>query len=795
MAGRSFQTKLVYLLVGVLVLLQTVTLAAIHFASAGSLHRSLTEELRVGRRVFERILTARGRQLSDSVRVLAADFGFREAIGSRDRKTITSVLANHGSRIDADAVFLVGLDGLVTADTIEQSLVDRPFPFPTLLHMAEQAGEASSIVSLDGRPYQLVIVPVLAPRAIAWVCMGFQIDERLLQDFQRLTALDITLAATGGSGRPALFSTLPPELQPELIAHIARQSAESEPIQSTIRLAGAPFETVTEQLRTGDRSRITAVIQRSLEQARSAYRTLELQIVLYSTLALVIAIIATMYFARSVTRPLLRLSDNAQRIERGDYNSAVDVEQDDEIGQLAAAFNRMRTGIAEREVQIIHQATHDGLTGLPNRTLFLDRLEHAIASAQRSGDSVGMIMMDLDRFKEINDTLGHHFGDQLLNEIGRRLAQSLRGSDTVARLGGDEFGVSFNAREADHALDVARRIADSLQVPFILGGVSIDVNASMGIAIHPLHAPDAGTLMKRADIAMYDAKKNHTNIALYEAGRDEHSVRRLSLLSELRQAIQRDELELHYQPSINFRTSRVAYAEALVRWNHPTHGRMPPDEFIPLAEQSGTIGALTKWVLRAAIRECAGWGREGTPLTVAVNLSALDLFDSELPTYISGLLTEVALPPTRLVLEITESAIMKDPAYALKILRELKSRGIRLAIDDFGTGYSSLAHLKRLPVDELKIDKSFVLNLTAQSTDDAVIVRSTIELGHNMGLTVIAEGVETVEALDILKRLGCDMAQGYYMSAPLPAQKFRTWMTESRWAVVEQAKRAEKTSA
>jgi EAL domain-containing protein (putative c-di-GMP-specific phosphodiesterase class I) len=313
--------------------------------------------------------------------------------------------------------------------------------------------------------------------------------------------------------------------------------------------------------------------------------------------------------------------------------------------------------------------------------------------------------------------------------------------------------------------------------------VSIDVDASMGIAIYPLHADDAGTLMKRADIAMYEAKKNHSTIALYEPGRDEHSVRRLSLLSELRQAIQRDELELYYQPSIDIRAGRVAYAEALVRWNHPQHGRMNPDEFIPLAEQSGTIGALTKWVLRTAIAECGGWNRRGFPLTVAVNLSALDLFDSELPLYVSGLLTEFSLPSSRLVLEITESAIMRDPAYALKILRELKSRGIRLSVDDFGTGYSSLAHLKRLPVDELKIDKSFVMNLNSQSTDDAVIVRSTIELGHNMGLTVIAEGVETIESLDILKNLGCDMGQGYYMSPPLPTEKFTRWVLESRWGV------------
>ena len=784
MGGRSFQGKLVYLLIGVLVLLQTVTLAVIHIAGLRSVDSRLIEELRGGNRVFDLMLATRARQLSESLRVLAADFGFRDAVASGDRLTIVDVLSNHGRRIEADAAFLIGLDGRVTADTLQRSMIGKPFPLPSLIRSAEENGEASAIVSLDGQPYQLVIRPVLAPRAISWVCMGFGINEQVLQDFHHVTGLEMSLATTGPHSR-LLSSTLGADVHDDLVRQVAPHGDGAAGSQTTFKLGAGSYETLIEPLRTADGSHIVRLIQRSLDEARNSARELELHIVEFSTLALMGAILAAMYFARGVIRPLRRLAEGAQKIEMGDYGAPVVIEQDDEIGYLATAFNRMRTGIAEREEKIIHQATHDGLTGLPNRTLFLDRLEHAIAAARRNGESVGMIMMDLDRFKEINDTLGHHFGDELLNEMGRRLTLSLRESDTVARLGGDEFGVNFNAKEPAHALEVARRISASLESPFILGGVSIDVDASIGIAIYPLHAEDAGSLMKRADIAMYDAKKNHTAIALYEAGRDEHSIRRLSLLSELRQAVQRDELELHYQPNISIHTGRAAYAEALVRWNHPSHGMMMPDEFIPLAEQSGSISALTKWVLRKAIQECAQWTARGTPMIVAVNLSPLDLFDSELPNYITGLLTEAALPASWLVLEITETAIMRDPAYALKILRDLKERGIRLSIDDFGTGYSSLAHLKRLPVDELKIDKSFVINLSSQSTDDAVIVRSTIELGHNMGLTVIAEGVETVESLDILTRLGCDMAQGYYMSPPLPHSELLKWITDSRWAVLE----------
>jgi diguanylate cyclase len=303
----------------------------------------------------------------------------------------------------------------------------------------------------------------------------------------------------------------------------------------------------------------------------------------------------------------------------------------------------------------------------------------------------------------------------------------------------------------------------------------------MGIALYPLHAEDAGTLMKRADIAMYQAKRNHSAYALYESGRDEHSLRRLAILSELRQAVASDALELHFQPKIDIATERAIHAEALVRWRHPVHGMMPPDEFIPLAEQSGDIGLITKWVLKKAIGDCAGWNRAGFDLAVAVNLSALDLYDAGLPGLIGALLHDQGLAPSKLILEITESAVMKDAAYALKTLRDVKAHGITLAIDDFGTGYSSLAHLKRLPVDELKIDKSFVVNLSAETPDDGVIVRSTIDLGHNMGLKVVAEGLESAEGYTILRRFGCDMAQGYFISRPVPSPELMAWMGESQW--------------
>jgi diguanylate cyclase (GGDEF)-like protein len=778
MPVRSFQAKLLYLMIAVLLLLQAATLIAVHITGQRTMRRSVAEELTVGGRVLDRILYGRGQQLSDTVRVLASDFAFREAIASGDRPTITSVLTNHGSRIHADAAVLISLQGSVVASTVGGSAEGHPFPIPALMRAAQARGEASAIASFGGRPYQLVVVPVLAPRPIAWVCMGFVINRNVLDEVRRLTALDVSLLTAAGE-QSSLISTLPTASHNALRAAASGDDGASR--EESIPIGGDEYQTLHHPLRTADHSRIDTLLHRSIAEAARPYRTLELKIFVLSTLALIVALIAAMFFARGVSRPLESLAAGASRIGRGDYAEPIAVQQHDEIGRLAEAFDHMRTGIAEREDRIRYQATHDALTGLPNRVLFLQSLGAAIARAKAGGETVAIIMMDLDRFKEINDTLGHHFGDELLKEVGRRLTETLRESDTVARLGGDEFALTFIARDVTHARNVARRIGVALEESYLLAGVSIEVSASMGIALCPTHAEDADTLMKRADVAMYDAKRNHSSFATYEPGRDAHSMRRLTILSELRNAVSRDELELHYQPKIDVKNDKAVHAEALVRWRHPVHGILAPDEFVPLAEQSGNIGMITKWVLKRAIRDCGGWNAAGLNLTIAVNLSALDLFDAKLPSYIDSLLREAALPASQLVLEITESAVMKDPGYAAKILSELKSRGVTLSIDDYGTGYSSLAHLKRLPVDELKIDKSFVMNLLDSSNGDLLIVRSTIELGHNMGLRVIAEGVENAETWRILKDLGCDMAQGYYVSPPLPLKEFREWFT--RFAV------------
>lgn len=434
------------------------------------------------------------------------------------------------------------------------------------------------------------------------------------------------------------------------------------------------------------------------------------------------------------------------------------------------------------EATIRQLAYYDSLTGLPNRAMVHERLTQAVRSGERRQTPVAFLLMDLNDFKDINNTLGHHHGDLVLQQIGPRLRDILRQSDTVARLGGDEFALVLPDTDLEGAQLVAKKAHQVLETPFNVDGLSIGVEASVGIALFPDHGTSASLIMQRADVAMYAAKRSGGGSAVYAAERDHYSPRRLALMGELRYAIEHNELTLYYQPKIHMESRRVIGVEALVRWKHPHRGMIPPDDFIPLAERSGLIKPLTQWVLSTALDQIRLWEEAGFQLSVAVNLSARNLLDAQLPDHLEELLRRTGARPNRLELEITESTIMIDPIRALDILTRLHLMGVPLAIDDFGTGYSSLGYLKRLPVSAVKVDKSFVKNMEAND-NDAVIVRSTIELAHNLGLQVIAEGVETSYLWDRLTGLGCDAAQGYYISQPVPADALSRWFVDSPWQV------------
>jgi diguanylate cyclase (GGDEF)-like protein len=436
---------------------------------------------------------------------------------------------------------------------------------------------------------------------------------------------------------------------------------------------------------------------------------------------------------------------------------------------LVPILRRVTLRIRRQMEEIEYRALYDELTGLPNRTLFRDRIEQAILTARRADTSVAVMLLDLDRFKEINDALGHDTGDLLLQELGARLGAELRASETFARLGGDEFGILLPTASAEDATLLGTRIQIALETPFALSGLPLEVAASMGVAVYPDHGEDVDTLLQHADVAMYIAKESHAGTAVYDAEQDTNDADRLALAGELRRAIENEELVVHFQPKAELESGRILGVEALVRWQHPERGFIPPNEFIPIAERTGLIKPLSRYVLAAAIDQCAAWQAAGFDLHVAVNLTIPDLLELELPDRIAALLEEKGVRAEQLELEITESTILADPFRVRAVLNRLNEMGLRLAIDDFGTGYSSLAYLRNLPVHAIKIDRSFVMGMS-EDASDATIVRSTIDLAHNLGLEVVAEGVESQEVWDALRAQGCSLAQGYFLSKPaLPA--------------------------
>jgi diguanylate cyclase len=452
------------------------------------------------------------------------------------------------------------------------------------------------------------------------------------------------------------------------------------------------------------------------------------------------------------------------------------------LGAVAVAL--ARTSMTLREVQLLADARHesltDELTGLPTRRHFHRRLDAVLREAEAEGLPFGLLVFDLDRFKELNDTLGHGAGDTLLQLVGRRLRDDLGRGALLARLGGDEFAVLLApGMGAEAARRVAGRVLDAIERPFEVEGLELDIGVSVGIALYPEHATEDGELLRRADVAMYLAKGAGGGVAMYDPGRDLHTRDRLALGRQLRAGLEHDEIAVYYQPKVDPQLGRVLGVEALVRWQHPVHGLLMPPDFLSLASRSGLMAKLTRRVLEIALGRLAAWRADGLDLTVAVNLAVSDLLDPALPDEVARLLAHHGVPPTALSLEVTEDGLIADPEGAAATLDAIAALGVRISLDDFGTGWSSLAHLRRLPVDELKIDRSFVTGMAADE-DDAAIVRTTLDLARSLRLRVVAEGVEDDATWRLLADQGCDAIQGYVLSRPLPAAQIDAWLAQRR---------------
>ena len=458
-----------------------------------------------------------------------------------------------------------------------------------------------------------------------------------------------------------------------------------------------------------------------------------------------------------------------------------------ETKDLVDAFSEMSRQIHLRQSELEYRALHDALTSLPNRTLLFDHIEHDIFIAQRENSNLSLLMIDLDLFKEVNDTFGHAVGDQLLIEVGKRFKKVLRDIDTVARMGGDEFSILLPGVGQDEVISIAKKILKVSQLPYEINELKLVVSASIGAAIFPMHGEDAKNLLQHSDVAMYVAKQNKLGYSLYDPAQDQYSIKRFSMTADLQEAIENDTLELYYQPKLELRSENLLGVEALLRWEHPEYGFIPPEEIVELAEQTGFISKLTYWVAEKAIIQMMSWRERNIDFDMSINISAHDLKEESFVAGIKNILGKYEFPRDALTLEITENAMMSNPMLAVNTLTEFSKMGLGISVDDYGTGFSSLSYLSKLPVNELKIDKSFVMNMDTDSSNE-MIVRSTIDLAHNLGLTVVAEGIESELVWNMLRSYGCDQAQGYFMSKPIPTLEFEDWLENKQETVVKKLK-------
>jgi diguanylate cyclase (GGDEF)-like protein len=775
----SFRKRLLVLIIGLVVVTQTVTLAAVLVSTRRTVEARAAEQLRSGGAFAEHLIGFRAGQLANGVAVLAADFGFREAVASGDAPTILSAARNNAQRIGADVVLLLDTHGRVLASTAP-SAADGAASLASLLEDVPSERDRPLFRVLGANSYQFFLAPVRTPEIIAWVAMGFVADDSLAQRLRDLVDAQVAIVTHGDGGTLLVASTLAAsERRAAFNAALSLPAAGADPAlpagpSRIARVGETEYLSYARRLESrGDA--VDVILLKPLQEVLAPYTDLRHSMLLIDGIALILAALIGAVLGRSATRPIGELVRAARRIEKGQYETAVSVAGGDEFRSLAATFNAMQSNIAAREADITYRAHHDPLTQLPNRALIKRVLESLLGGSAREAGAA-LLLIELRNLRAINASLGHQVGDEVLRDAARRLKHDTPASDTVARLGEAQFLVLAPGCSAERALLYAEQLIAVVRSGFHLAGVSLDLRLACGVCLFPAHGASADELLQRVQVALEDADETRARVVMYRPGQDAEHRRRLTLITDLTGAIEQDSLTLVYQPKVTMATRWVKSLEALVRWTHPELGPVSPAEFVPLAESTGGSRRLTDWVLAAAIRQMGEWRRLGLELDLAVNLSAPDILDPDLSDAILQLLREHRVDSSSLLLEITESAVMRDAQLAARNMQLLRIAGVRFSIDDFGTGHSSLSQLSALPVDELKIDRSFISEAASGSV---TIVTSTIDLGHRMGLKVVAEGVEDPAAWNLLRRLGCDFAQGYLISRPLPAAEVPAFVQQA----------------
>ena len=746
----ALRTRIAVTFLLLLAAVLAAALGAVLATNRDSAAREVQRQLDVGALVFSRLLESNRRQLTQAAQAVAADYGFRQAVAARDTDTLASALENSGERIGAAMVVLTSLNGNVIAASGTHLPAGTPFPIAALQETVGSESAASMMVD-KGRVYQIVTVAVRSPLPVAWIAMGFEFDNKAARELADITGLAVTLSVNTDGRRTRVISTMP-----------ERSAQATDVVTRRIELSKS------------DNGEIVAVLSRSLADARAPFERLTKVLFVIAAVSLVAFALAAFWLARNITRPLQDLTRVVDRMRAGSYDAQSNVQRDDELGVLAEGLHLMQTAVQTRDQSIRRLAYEDALTGLMNRTAFSSALSETLREA--AGAPIGVAVINLHRFRRINEHLGYSVGDAVLTEIAARIAAVPSAKSAVARLAADQFAAytQLTNREDLHAWGTSLLLA--LAEPVIVEAQPIDISATLGLVLSAESGTSHDELMRCADLALDCARREKRALAIYQKALKPAARDQLSLLGELRRAVEHDELRLYFQPKIELRTGRIAGAEVLLRWQHPTRGLLTPVDFIPFAEQTGFIRWLTRWTLDRSMAQAAQWHRAGMALNLAVNISSEDIGDSRFDSRVAALLNRHQMPPSLLTLELTETGFIEDPARALHTLEAIAALGVGLSIDDFGTGYSSLNHLARMPVDEMKIDRSFLQSLESDP-EFATVVRSAIDMGHGLGLKVVAEGIETPAAANTLREFGCDIAQGFFYAKPMPLEAFAAWMT------------------
>ncbi|MEO8161172.1 MAG: EAL domain-containing protein [Arenimonas sp.] len=770
----GFRFRLASFLVAALVSVQVLTAVLVYSVTRHQLIDEGKRQLGVQATAFGRQLDDLSERVATSVQVLALDYALRSAIAQRDQDTLRSALGNHGRRVGATRMQLIGTDGRIEADTLPatgevrfayQDLLERSFEKP-----------AAGVVSWHGRAYWVVAVPVFAPDLVGVIAATLPVDDALIARLQNQSVLPKTIELVGaeqdgwrllasGGNKVSLARTLGANggrlpTQPRLLT-----------VDSREYLVQAVWLN-----HSSSSPEVAAVLAYSVDEALQPYRAVGSAWAALLGFGLLVGVLGATLIARRVSKPVEELAASARRIAAGDYSATPTLASGDEIGALASAFASMSAAIQEREARILHQANHDQVTGLPNRVAAETAIQRE--RMRNPASPAALLVVGLRRVPEIVKTMGHAVADRMMRNAGERLSRVM--GDAVARATDTSFSVYLPGEGKAAAIASAYRVIDALSAPYQEADLSLDIDAAVGVALSPEHGLEAATLLRRAGVALITALGTEEPVVVYDPGTDPHRPERLSLMSDLREALDRDQLELHYQPKLNLATGLIDGAEALVRWQHPRLGNVPPDSFIALAEETGNIRRLTRWAIATGIAQAHRWNTPTRAMRISINVSARDLDDADLPRRIAELLALHQVDPARILLEVTESAVMDNPDAAIRVLRELSDQGIDLAIDDFGVGQSSFAYLRQLPVTELKIDKVFTQRIQ-DAPEDRTIVRSIVELGHHLGYKVTAEGVDNAGALQFLADVGCDHAQGFLIARALPSEALERLIDSREW--------------